>query len=568
MPPKSASRPAAAPALSAPPEPAPAWLFPIVAALALLALFSMFTAPVADNDTWFHLRTGAYIVQNHKLPDPDPFSWTTYLGQPTYSGEAATRDLNIKHEWGAQVLLYLVYAAGGFPGMVLFRACCLTFFSGMVGWVIWLRTGRFYLSVAATMAAGMIARSAAADRPYLVTYALMALTLWILERRRPLWLLPPLFVVWANAHGGYFMGWVLLGGYCGEALFQRLRGQPPKDEKTLWGASLLAILASGLNPTYFNVIPGLFAYQHSALQRSLKEWHAPALWPPSWYSCLLVGAAAVLLWAWRRARLSDILLFAVFATLSLMAQRNVIFIGLIAPIAIASYLPEWKRPLPRIAEFAVPLVLLAIAGQKIAAGEAFQFRQDSWQYPAGPVKFLKEHNVTGPMFNIYEWGGYLMWDAWPLQKTFVDGRALNESVFRDYMRIAYNYRDAQTLLDQYGVQVLVLQGFEYWRGTVYMLSAALTDPNQTKWKLVYQDKTAMIFMRQPPPGVTPLNLTEVFTSLEAQCSDHVVHEPGKPGCTLGLADLYTRLGKPDRAATWRAAYDEIRNGSFHAPSPR
>ena len=106
------------------------------------------------------------------------------------------------------------------------------------------------------------------------------------------------------------------------------------------------------------------------------------------------------------------------------------------------------------------------------------------------------------MFNIYEWGGYLMWDAWPLQKTFVDGRALNESVFRDYMRIAYNYRDAQTLLDQYGVQVLVLQGFEYWRGTVYMLSAALTDPNQTKWKLVYQDKTAMIFMRQPPPGVT------------------------------------------------------------------
>ena len=179
--------------------------------------------------------------------------------------------------------------------MVLFRACCLTFFSGMVGWVVWRRTGRFYLSVAAAMAAGMIARSAAADRPYLVTYALMALTLWILERRRPaVAAASALCRSGRTAHGGYFMGWVLLGGYCGEALFQRLRGQPPKDEKTLWGASLLAILASGLNPTYFNVIPGMFAYQHSALQRSLKEWHAPALWPPSWYSCLLVGAAAVL----------------------------------------------------------------------------------------------------------------------------------------------------------------------------------------------------------------------------------------------------------------------------------
>src|SRR4051812_18628984 len=112
MPPKSASRPAAAAAVSVPSQPVPAWLFPTVAALTLLALFSMFTAPVTDNDTWFQLRTGAYIVQNHKLPDPDPFSWTTYLGQPSYPGETVTRNLNLKHEWGAQVLLYLVYAAG------------------------------------------------------------------------------------------------------------------------------------------------------------------------------------------------------------------------------------------------------------------------------------------------------------------------------------------------------------------------------------------------------------------------------------------------------------------------
>ena len=116
--PPPASRPAAAPAPSA--KPAPRWLRPAVLALAALALFCMFSAAVGDADTWFHLRTGAYVVQNHKLPDPDPFSWTTYKGQPAYPGEEATRDLNIKHEWGAQVILYLVYAAGGFAGMVLF----------------------------------------------------------------------------------------------------------------------------------------------------------------------------------------------------------------------------------------------------------------------------------------------------------------------------------------------------------------------------------------------------------------------------------------------------------------
>jgi hypothetical protein len=279
-----------------------------------------------------------------------------------------------------------------------------------------------------------------------------------------------------------------------------------------------------------------------------------------------VGAAGVLLWAWRRVRPRDVLLFAVFAALSLMAQRNVIFIGLIAPIAIASYLPEWKRPLPRFAEFAVPLLLLAIAGQKIASGEAFQLRVDDWPYPAGPVKFLKDHNVTAPLFNIYEWGGYLMWAGWPELKTFIDGRALNESVFQDYMKIAYNDRAAQPLLDRYGVQVLVLEGFEYWTGKVYMLGAALSDPSQTKWKLVYQDKTAMVFMRQPPPGVEPLLPAEVFTSLDAQCTDHLLHEPGKPGCIAGLGNLYIRLGKTDRVAKWRAAYERIQDGTFHALS--
>ena len=77
-----------------------------------------------------------------------------------------------------------------------------------------------------------LARQIAVDRPYVITYLLLALTLAMLERRRGLWLLPPIFVFWANVHGGFFMGWVLLGAYCGEALIQRLRKQPPGDERT------------------------------------------------------------------------------------------------------------------------------------------------------------------------------------------------------------------------------------------------------------------------------------------------------------------------------------------------
>src|SRR5450756_1636217 len=237
--------------------------------------------------------------------------------------------------------MYLTHAATGFPGLVLLRAVLLIAFCGLVGLIVWWRTGGFYRSLAAAIAAGAVAINFQQSRPFLVTFVLLAVTMAILERRRWMWALVPVFIFWANAHGGYFMGWVLLGAYCGEALLLRLRKQPPPDEKTLWAASLVAILASGLNPTYFNVVPGMFAYRQSLLQRTLKEWHSPALWPPSWYSVLLFAAAGVLLWARRRTRPSDWLLFAVFAAFSLMAQRNVILIGLVAPLAIASYLPEF-----------------------------------------------------------------------------------------------------------------------------------------------------------------------------------------------------------------------------------
>jgi hypothetical protein len=237
--------------------------------------------------------------------------------------------------------------------------------------------------------------------------------------------------------------------------------------------------------------------------------------------------------------------------------------------------------MPVAAEYALAAGIALLAGERIASGQAFQLRMAAWKFPDGAVQFLKDHQVSAPMFNLYEWGGYLMWAAWPQEKTFVDGRALNESVFRDYMKIALNTPAAQETLDRYGVQVLLLQGFEYGRGTVYFLGASLADPAQTRWKLVYQDNKAMVFMRQPPPGVTALPPGDVLTSLDAQCRNQIEHQPSLPRCARGLGDLYARLNLVDRSRQWlevylsrnsepdpeiERLYEQIRSGSFHAPS--
>jgi hypothetical protein len=394
-----------------------------------------------------------------------------------------------------------------------------------------------------------MARPFALDRPYLFTFLFLTATIAILEFNRWLWLLPPIFLVWANCHGGFFLGWVVLAAYGIEALLRRQR-------PVLWfGAA--AILISGLNPNGFRIPLILMYYRNSYLTSRLQEWARPRWWVVNEFTLLLFGTALVLLWARRRVRLPDWLLFAAFAVAALSAQRNIILIGIWAPILIASYFP-WKPALPPVAPFAAALLLMlgAIAA---SAGSFFQLRAAEWKYPAGAADFLLRHHIPGPIFNTYEYGGYLIWRLWPADRVFIDGRSLSESVFQDYGRILYNHdenggKTAQQLLDQYGIQTIVMNTFEYGEGLVYLLAPALADPRQTDWKLVYDDPTAIVLMRQPPPGVEPLDSLRILKHMEDECELHLDHEPQMPRCARSLAQVFTQVGDPTRARRWLGIY--------------
>jgi hypothetical protein len=164
------------------------------------------------------------------------------------------------------------------------------------------------------------------------------------------------------------------------------------------------------------------------------------------------------------------------------------------------------------------------------------------------------------MFNTYEHGGYLMWRLWPRQKVFIDGRALSDSLFHDYQRMLYALpRDAEKsgleLLDEYGIQSIVVNGFEYGSGAIYLLPVALSGP-QTEWKLVFQDDRAMVFLRHPPTDVTPLDFAAVLAGLEAECSAHMERAPGEPLCAHYLGILFARGGQPERGRHWEAIFQQ------------
>ena len=83
-------------------------LFPLCTAAGAFALAA--TVPLGDPDMYWHLASGQWMLDHHEILRFDIFS-STVSGQPYSVGE-----------WLGEVLFALVFNAGGWAGLTLFRA--------------------------------------------------------------------------------------------------------------------------------------------------------------------------------------------------------------------------------------------------------------------------------------------------------------------------------------------------------------------------------------------------------------------------------------------------------------
>ncbi len=474
------------------------------------------------------------------------------------------RHFNLTHEWLSQVMLYGVYSVGGLPAVVLVRAALLAGLCALAGLLAARRTGSFYVGIAAAFATASLAKWVAVDRPMIVSFLFVAVFITVLELRRGLWLLPALALVWANCHGGFFLAWVVLLAYCAESIpifarwnFVKLRAMSAAERRRLWLGTACAIAASGINPSGFGVVSTLLSYRQSPMTANLIEWHPPYKWgEPYAFDLLLYAAALALIVSWRKVWLTDWLLFAAFATAALLAFRNIMLIGVLAPILIASYFP-FRFRVPRLAVWAVPALLGIVLATGVARGSFFQPRAAMWKFPAGAADYLITNHVPGPLFNTYEHGGYLIWRLWPQYKVFIDGRAISESTNKDYQQMLYNLGatvDQVTgpraeLLDRYGIQAVVMNTFEYNTGGIYALAMALAKAPSSDWQLAYDDAQTLIFLRHPPAG-TPVfadKVQRVLDHLDTECTVNIQHSPLAYLCARTMGDYWMRAGDMRRA---------------------
>ncbi len=403
---------------------------PLLAALAVSLPFLLDVE--ADPDLWWHVRTGALILEQGALPAADPFSFTAADAPWT------------NHEWGSDVLLAAVYRLGGGRGLVLWRALL---FAGAMALLAGLIRDRFPhpLGLVALLLAAVDPVSFFLNlRPHTFTYLLTLAFLAAADahrrgRRRALWAWPPLMALWANLHGGFVLG-LAVAAFAAAALLRR-RGAGATERKRVLLAAGLTALAPLANPYG----AGLFAYlarELGADHSLVLEWAGIARVPAVagiFFGFTLLPLAGLVL-APRAQRLEQVALWLLAIAATWRHGRFLVLLVLAGTLVLASALGAlWpkltgagrRRLVTGLARprWAVALCLaIALFGAVRVARDLVEHRLrlpiDTTHYPVLAVEFLKGHDLGPNLALRLDWGGYAIWHLAPDYRVSADGRNL------------------------------------------------------------------------------------------------------------------------------------------------
>jgi hypothetical protein len=108
--------------------------------------------------------------------------------------------------------------------------------------------------------------------------------------------------------------------------------------------------------------------------------------------------------------------------------------------------------------------------------------------PGGAVAYVQAERPPGPMFNSYNWGGYLLFMLWPDYPVFVDGRTdlYDDAFLRQYLSTYVADEGWQESLDEYGIHLVIVE-------TNSLLAKFLR--LEPTWQEAYRDEMAAVFTR-------------------------------------------------------------------------
>lgn len=472
----------------------------------MLLVFGVATNTPADTDMWWHLRAGDDMWHQGKILLEDTFSYT----------RAGSDWVNAF--WLSDIGLYGVWKVGGFFAItVVVALIAVTLMS-----IIYRHMdGSVYLRGLLILLAMIGIHPNWSARPQLMSFLLLAFLDYFLDRhryvkRQSLWILILIFAIWGNLHGGFIWGILLLiATITGEGLDYLFGNQPNmnwRETGSLAAWSILAGLAVSINPNGISL--WRLPFDQVRVSLSIAEWLSPDFHqfyahPLLWLLFLLIIGLA---FSGKRMSFTDLLKGLGFTYLFFVAQRNMgPFAIILLPIiarnlapAIQSFLktPIIESITNKLAQtppkqpsqkfnFIVntTLVSLLTAFALLNAYLVSNPQKIDEKLPSHAVHWVKDNHPSGPIFNSYNWGGYLTWELrdYPV---FIDGRAdlYGNKIISEWTEINNGSDKGLSLLEKRRINLLFIEP----------TSPLLERLSHREWKKVFSDSKIVIYLRQMP----------------------------------------------------------------------
>ena len=477
---------------------------------------------LGDADTGWHIRNGELILSTHSVPRTDPFS-STMQGKTWYSWEwLYDAGLGLAHRWA------------GLNGVVFTSALLI---AATFAWMFRLALARGG-NVAGTVVLSLLAMGAASihflARPHLVSWLLTLLWFHLLDSserssqggRRLFWL-PVIMLLWVNVHGGFLMGFILLGIYVlpNAIYFFRTRTvvqrkMAAKRCKRLGLVTLLCALATLVNPYGYQLHVHVYQYlSNRFLMDHINEFQSPNFHGlPQQCFLLLCLITVAALSAWRiSVSLADLLIVLFAIASGLYASRNLPASAILLTLVIAPLLSNRSaeradaEPEPEKQRFSYlhslairmemlekrmrwhlwPAVVVVLMFWACSAGGNLGGRQimasafSERRFPVKAADFLQQRQVAGPIFAPDDWGGYLIYRLYPFTRVVADDRhdLYGETFFKNYLKLVQLKGGWEEVLDNLPMDWALLPADAPLAGAL---------EKRSDWEVVYRDQVAVL----------------------------------------------------------------------------
>ena len=400
----------------------------LIAMYALPIIFSIRLA--SENfcpDLWWHLRTGEWIVKNHAIPTTDMFSIMKGTQWIAYS-------------WLYEILVYAIHSLLGLTGFVVFGIIMSVLTTSLLYSLLRTISGRIALSVALT-GVGIVAMGATLHiRSFRFSILFLILELYLLHRARTssnfrhLLLLPLLFLVWANVHIQFVFGLFVYALFALEVFFDHFKGEAletvhRRNNTTAWVVviGIACAIATLITPYGVNIYLQLIEIsRQTEFYKYVSELQPLGFRTVDHWTTLLIILSATFLFGRRHIkRPIYLIVFGVATVLCFHSARDAWFAVVIALSIIAScFASEGKPEKSGSSKLLVAVGIIVIAtimcNHTGVSNELLEERLAE-KYPVRAAQFIEDNGLCGPIYNHFDWGGYLMWRL-PSLLVSMDGR--------------------------------------------------------------------------------------------------------------------------------------------------